>query len=124
MANDITQRVLQGALGTKRAVKLINIVSDATAESGLVVFNHEQFFENGRLMKFKAYGSTCLVRLEFEATDNAPIVSFDPVNNPCGDFECFGGITNPNTAGVTGNILMNVTGLASGGEITILLEIA
>lgn len=61
MANDITQRVLQGALGTKRAVKLINIVSDAT--------------------------------------DNAPIVSFDPVNNPCGDFECFGGITNPNTAG-------------------------
>lgn len=126
MANTITQRTLVGAGRDKVIVRLINIVSDGTEETDLVIYDNSTFVNDvtkGNLMKVVASGSTCQCLLEWDQTTDSPIVAFDPAYTQKYDFKHVGGVNNPGGAGATGDIVLTTTNLDAGDVVTILLVV-
>lgn len=126
MANTITQRTLFGAGDDRRIIRLINIVSDGTQESGLVIYDNSAFVDNatkGRLDRLTVSGSSCILRLEWDQTANSPIISINPAGLRDKDFESIGGISNPAEAGATGDMVLTTAELAAGDEVTLLIEV-
>jgi len=126
MANTILQRTLVGSGKDAKVVRLINLKSDGSQESGTVIFQNSSFSNiagHGSLLKVKLSGSDALVHLDWDQTSPSHLFSANPVNNPDFNFEDFGGIVNPNSTGATGNILLTTSGLASGEEFTLIITI-
>jgi hypothetical protein len=126
MANTVTQRTLVGDSRTRNVVRHVHIVSDGTEESDLIVFNNSDFVNDtskGRLVGLTAIGDSCVARLEWDQTADSPILSVDPANGVQLDFSHFGGVSNPNGSGATGDILLSTADLDAGDEITLILEI-
>lgn len=126
MTNTVTQRTIKGSGDSKKVIRLINIVSDGSEETDLVIYDNSAFVNDvarGRLTKVMASGSTCTIRLEWDQTTDSPIISFDPINNPIYDMYSFGGIPNPAGSGATGDIVMTTANLDTGDEVTILIEV-
>ncbi len=126
MPNTVTQRTLYGSGSMKTIVRSINIVSDGSEESDLVIFDNSAFCNNvakGRVMKISASGSDCTCTIEWDQTTDSPIANFNPANNTPLCFHKFGGITNPNGTGATGDILLTTTGLDSGDVVTIFITV-
>lgn len=126
MANTVTQRTILGSGSDKNIIRLINIVSDGSQETDLVIFNNSSFLNNaakGKLLGVWATGSDCVVRLEWDQTADSPVISLNPVSGIHVCFRQFGGISNPNGAGATGNLLLTTAGLAATEEITIIIKI-
>lgn len=126
MANTVTQRTLRGAGSDRKVMRLINIVSDGSEETDLVIFDNSTLLNDptkGRLLKVMSTGSTSTIRLEWDQTTDSPICSFDPINNPILKFYDIGGITNPNEAGATGDIVLTTANLDAGDEVTIYIEV-
>jgi len=126
MANTVTQRTLLGSGRDKTIVRLIHIVSDGTEESDLVVYDNSTLVNDitkGRLTEVWASGNSCVARLEWDQTTDAPIMSIDPSTGRHWNFTSFGGITNPAGTGATGDILLTTNNLDSGDEMTLILKI-
>lgn len=126
MANTVTQRTLLGSGSDKNIVRLIHIVSDGTEESDLVVFDNSAFVNDvskGRLVEAWVSGSDCVARLEWDQTTDSPIMTFNPSTGGHWCFEQFGGISNPNETGATGDILLTTGALDLGDELTIIIKI-
>lgn len=126
MVNTVTQRTLMGGANDQNVVRLINIVSDGSEETDLIVFNNSDFCNDvnrGRLMAVRASGSSCICRLEWDQSTDSPIVSIDPAYDQHICFRKFGGISNPRGTGATGDILLTTSNLDSGDEVTLILEI-
>lgn len=126
MANTVTQRTLVGSGSDKAIVRLINIVSDGSEESDLVIYDNSTLVNNvlkGNLVKVMCMGSSCELQLEWDQTADSPVISVNPINNPCFDFKSFGGIGNPGGSGATGDLLLTTTNLDSGDVVTLIIEI-
>lgn len=126
MPNTITQRTLFGGGSSRMVIRSIHIVSDGSEETDLVIYDNSTFFNDvtkGSLVKIKASGSSCTCRLEWDQTTDAPIISFDPINNPDFNFSSFAGISNPNGSGATGDIVLTTANLDAGDEVTIFIYV-
>jgi hypothetical protein len=126
MANTVTQRTLFGSASSKSVYRLIHIVSDGTEESDLVVYDNSTLIANtavGRLMEVWVSGDGGLLRLEWDQTTDSPAISVNASNAFHYDFRCFGGISNPNGTGATGDLLLSTAALDSGDEVTIIIHI-
>jgi hypothetical protein len=126
MPNTVTQRTVFGGGDDRLVVRLINIVSDGSEETDLVVYDNSTLVADvtrGSLIKVLASGSSCVCRLEWGQSTDSPIASFDPsqVQEVC--FKEFGGVTNPKGTGATGDILLTTSALDSGDEVTLVLFI-
>ena len=126
MANTVTQRTLSGASNERNIVRLITIVSDGSEESDLVIFSNAAFINSsgrGKLMQVWASGSSCQLQLEWDQTTDSPIAVLDPATAGYLDFRSFGGISNPNGTGATGDVLLTTTNLDSGDVVTLIIHI-
>ncbi len=126
MVNTVTQRTLFGAGDSKLVIRLINIASDGSEESDLVIYDNSTLVADvtkGSLVKVLASGSSCVCRLEWDQSTDSPICSFDPAQVQSLCFEDFGGIHNPAGSGATGDIVLTTSSLDSGDEVTLLLYI-
>lgn len=126
MANTVTQRTLAGDSTSREVVRLINIVSDGSEESDLVIYDNSAFINDvtkGKLLHCQVMGSDSLVFLEWDQSTDSPILSANPVNSPKFNFRHFGGIPNPGGTGATGDLLLSTANLDSGDQITLLITI-
>jgi hypothetical protein len=126
MANVIVQRTLFGSGSSRKVVRSVHIISDGSEETDLIVYDNSDFINDatkGRLTKIIASGNPCTCRLEWDQTTDNAIISFDPSYPLQVDFSFFGGISNPNGAGATGDILFSTGSLDLGDEITLIFEI-
>lgn len=126
MANTITSRTLSGSPSDKNLYLLINISSDGTEETDLVVYDNSAFFNQptkGKLLEVWASGSSSQLSLEWDQSTDSPIANFDPAYTQYLDFRSFGGITNPNGTGATGDILLTTANLDSGDVVTLILHV-
>lgn len=126
MANTITQRTLVGAGTDRHIIRSIHIVSDGSEETDLVIYDNSAFCADtskGSLMEVWASGSACVLRLEWDQTTDAPAASIDPSVNQHLCFEEFGGITNPNGTGATGDLVLTTASLDSGDEVLLIIKI-
>ena len=127
MPNTVTQRTLVGAGSDKNIIRHIQIVSDGSEETDLVIYDNSTLVADvakGRLVSVWASGSTCVARLEWDADTDVPVMSIDPSNGGFWDFSCFGGIDNSGGAGATGDLTLTTSGLDSGDELTLIIKIA
>lgn len=126
MPNTVTQRTLLGGVSSRYVVRQITIVSDGSEETDLVIYDNSAFINNvnkGNLMKLQVSGSSCLLKLEWDATADVPIISIDPSGHEDMCFEAIGGIPNPGGTGATGDVLLTTTGLDAGDEVTIIITV-
>lgn len=127
MPNTITQRTLLGSGSDKNIIRSINIVSDGSEETDLVIYDNSAFVNNvavGSLMQLWISGNTSTFRLEWDQSTDSPIFVADPASGGYWDFRGFGGITNPNGTGATGDILLSTAGLDSGDEVTLIIHVS
>lgn len=126
MPNTITQRTLSGSPSDRNVYRLINISSDGSEETDLVIFDNSTFIDQvgrGKLMQVWASGSSCQLTLEWDQGTDSPIVSFDPAYTQYLDFRTIGGISNPNGASATGDIVLTSANLDSGDVVTLILHV-
>ena len=126
MVNTVTQRTLLGSGSDKNIVRLINIVSDGSEETDLVIYDNSTLVADvskGRLVELMVSGSSCQCQLEWDQGTDSPVFTFDPANGNSWDFTSFGGISNPNGTGATGDLLLTTTNLDSGDVLSIIIKI-
>lgn len=127
MANTNTLRTLHGAGSSKKIIRMVNIVSDGTEETDLVVYDNSAFVgdtSKGKLMRLWVTGSwTGAVRLEWDQTADSAVISLGKGDSSYMDFRSFGGISNPGGAGATGDLVLTTTALAALDEVNIIVEI-
>lgn len=126
MSNSITQRTVFGGANTRLIYRLITIVSDGSEETDLVIYDNSALINNtaiGSVMAIEASGSSCQLLFEWDQTTDSPIAALDPAASPKFCFEEFGGISNPNGAGATGDVVLTTTNLDAGDVVTILIKI-
>lgn len=126
MVNTVTQRTLWGSGAYRTVWRLINISSDGSEETDLVIYDNSTLVNDvskGTLITVQASGSSCLLTLEWDQSTDSPICSFDPSVTQSLDFSAFGGVKNPNGTGATGDIVLTSASLDSGDLVTLLLEI-
>ena len=127
MANTVTQRTLHGAGDSRYIIKHIYVKGDGSGEvSNVVVYDNSAFINDtsrGSVWRVSFAGADMVCRLDWDQTTKSPLITANPVNSPKFNFSGFGGISNPNGTGATGDIVLSTTGLASGEEVTIILMI-
>lgn len=127
MANTVTQtKVIDAGTGNGWVVKKIEVVSDGTEETDLVVYDnsdHINVVSVGVLKKIEMNGSDCSVQLEWDQTTDSPIVAFNPSTGQTMDFNPIGGFKNPAGTGATGDLLLTTANLDAGDAFTIILHI-
>lgn len=126
MANTVTQRTLVGSGKDKTIVRLINIVSDGSEEADLVIYDNSTLVADvskGRLTELMVSGSSCQLQFEWDQSTDSPVFTCDPSNGNSWDFTSFGGISNPNGSGATGDLLLTTTNLDAGDVVSIIIKI-
>lgn len=127
MANTVTQRTLIGSGSDKIIVRHIHIASDGSEESDLIIYDNSTFVNDvskGRLVELWVSGSDAVIRLEWDQTTDSPAFVANPVSRGKWNFWSFGGITNPNGTGATGDLLLTTASLDAGDEVSIIIKIA
>lgn len=126
MVNTVTQRTLLGGGSDRNIYRMIHIVSDGSEEADLVVYDNSTLIADtakGSLMQVWLSGDASIMRLEWDQTTDSPAFAGDPTNGLHYDFRGFGGITNPNGSGATGDLLLTSVDLDSGDEVMIIIHI-
>lgn len=124
MANTVTQTTL--FTGTQVVKRQINIVSDGTEESDLVIFDRSTFdteTTKGRLMEVQISGSACTLTFEWDQTTDGLITSVNPGDNTKICYFEEGGRPNPGATGATGDILLTTAALDSGDVVNIIFTV-
>lgn len=126
MANTKTTRVLKGGANEKIYVLLFNLISDGTEETDLVIFDNSAVWNDvskGSIRSIQASGSDCVCMLKWDQTTDSPIANFNPALNQPQCYKEYGGISNPNGTGATGDLLLSTANLDSGDAFTLIVEI-
>ena len=126
MPNTIVQTTLFGETNGRRIVRHINIVSDGSEETDLVIYDNSALIANvnaGVVEKIEVFGSAGLLTFEWDQTTDFAICSMDSATNACADFSAFGGIKNPGGAGATGDVVLTTANLDAGDVVTIILTV-
>ena len=132
MANTITNFTMQA--GPKRVILYVTIASDGTNETNTVIYNsatqHTTIgdadtktckINSIRWVSNSPVGKASLL---WDATTKVLALSASYGGNPLNmDFTEIGGLANQGGSGVTGNILLTTTGLASGDQISFILDV-
>lgn len=132
MANTITNtRILANQ---HRVIQYICIDSDGTEETDLVVYDSSAVATaigisdplDSTIVSIRSVSNSAagVVHLEFDASTDVlamalPFGGFDMDL----DFSDIGGLANTSGTGITGDITLTTTGLASGDKIVIILEV-
>ncbi len=126
MANTVTQRTLMGGGSDKNIYRLVHIISDGTEESDLVVYNNSDFVADtakGNLKQIWVSGDASVIRLEWDQTADSPAFTCVPGGVDHIDFRHFGGISNPNGSGATGDLVLTSVDLDAGDELSLIIHI-
>lgn len=128
MANTVSQRTLHGDANSKYVVRSIHVISDGTEETDLVIYDNSAFVADtakGKLVSAHISGSfTGPIRLEYDATADTPITSLGIGDGATThDFSEYGGVHNPGGAGVTGDITLTTTKLATLDEFHLVIKV-
>jgi hypothetical protein len=127
MANTVTQRTLSGGGKDKNIIRSIHILSDGTEETDLVVYDNSAFTADtskGKLCQVWLSGNAATMRLEWDQDTDAPAFAGDPSNGNYWDFRGFGGISNPNGTGATGDLLLTTAALDANDEVFLVMHIS
>lgn len=133
MANTKTLKNI--LVSQKEAYVYLTLASDATNETSYPVYDSSVIAAaygdadplNCTLLEVYATASaaaTARVKLLWDAS--TPVLALDipaGANPTKGDFRAFGGLPNQGGSGITGDITLTTTGLASGDNITIVLHV-
>ncbi len=126
MVNTVTQRTIYGGGRSRKVVRIINIASDGSEETDLVIYDNSTLVADvtrGSLLKVEASGSSCQCTLEWDQSTDSPICSFDPAYTECLDFSETQGVRNPGGTGATGDIVLTTANLDNGDVVTLKLTI-
>lgn len=126
MANTVTQRTLVGGGSDRNIYRLIHISSDGSEETDLVIYDNSALVADvtkGSLAQVWLNGDASVIRLEWDQDADSPAFIGDPAAGAYYDFRGFGGITNPNGTGATGDLLLNTVDLDAGDEVFLLVHI-
>lgn len=127
MANTVTQTTDFGGGSSRRVLRTIVISSDGTEETDLVIFDHSAFANSSKyasvenIQVFGKAAAAATAAIEFDATSDDAIVSGSINEGFEVDYSRIGGKPNPGSTGVTGDIVLTTTGLASGDIFTVKL---
>lgn len=137
MSNTITSAILQA--DPRKVVVYYTLVSDGSNQSATNLYsastaltaiqtNFPNFSNTAKtaikdICAYAAVGSTARVELLWKATTNVMAFTIPPMTRVENCFESIGGLQNQGGSGVTGDILITTTGLASGDQIVIVLTV-
>jgi len=127
MVNTVTQRTLIGSGSDRNILRSIHISSDGTEEADLVVYDNSTFIADtskGALLEMWVSGSDCIVRLEWDQSTDSPAFVANPSTGTYWDFRSFGGVTNPNGTGATGDLVLTTSNLDAGDELMVIIRVA
>lgn len=106
---------------------MIHILSDGSEETDLVIYDNSTLINDvskGRLCQVWLSGNAATLRLEWDQSTDAPVFAGGPENGNYWDFRGFGGLSNPNGTGATGDLLLTTNSLDSGDEVFLVIQIA
>lgn len=133
MSNTITTATLQ--CNPKEIVIYTTLQSDGTQETATVLYDSSAQAATLNLTDpltssilrvdcSSNAASTARIRLLWDASTDVVALDIPSATDPSvRDFTRFGGLKNQGGSGVTGDILLTTTGLASGDTITLVLTI-
>lgn len=133
MSNTISSSTILA--GSKEAVVYLTLQSDGSNETATVIYDSSAVAttvgDNDTLDStiIFVYGScnaasTARVRLLWDATTDVVAMDIPTSTNPTkANFRSIGGLPNKGGSGITGDILLTTTGLASGDTLTLVLHI-
>ncbi len=132
MPNTITQTTL--LTSRAKVIKHIVIASDGTEETDLVIYDSSVVATalgiadplTCRLdrIEYSVSSATSFITLEFDASTDVMVAAIPSNASGVIDFRQFGGIRNTAGSGVTGDITLTTTGLASGDSLHIVIEVS
>ena len=129
MADAVTSQTLFD--GDKHVVMKFTNISDGTGESAVKKVDVSA-------LNADIYGNTCSsvaiekiwwqcigmkVRMFFDATSDAFIIELGENQSGHHDYTSFGGLTNPASSGVTGDIMFTTVGHSSADTYTIIMQV-
>lgn len=126
MTNTVTQRTIVGSGSDRNVYRLIHIVSDGSEETDLVVYDNSTLAADvttGKLMQVWLSGADAIMRLEWDQSTDSPAFAGSPANGNHWDFRGFGGISNPNASGATGDLVLTTSALDNGDEVFMVIHI-
>jgi hypothetical protein len=136
MANTITNKTVYA--GANRVIKYITLVSDGSQETNTVLYDSSVIATAVGLADpltsniesvyaSVSAASTARIKLNWDATTPVLALDIPPVTSIVkADFRRhipIGGLPNQGGTGITGDITLTTTGLASGDLMTLVLEI-
>ncbi len=130
--NTITQTTL--LTSRAKVIKHIALVSDGTEETDLVIYDSSVVATalgiadplTCRLdrIEYSVSSATSFITLEFDASTDVMVAAIPSNASGVIDFRQFGGIRNTSGTGITGDITLTTTGLASGDSLHIVIEVS
>lgn len=129
MANKITTNLIMNS--SRQYVLLYNLLADGSGDlsASLILNTTLDLPVTAKLAKLWYLTGSVKTDAQFtaqllwKATTNVPLVSLAPNHSDCMDFMKIGGIPNPKASGVTGDVVLTTTGMATAGDtVTMLLE--
>lgn len=133
MANTVTNTVLSEGKGS--IVQYITIASDGTDETDLVIYDSSARASSigipdpltCNIRKIKVItndtAATFTGKLEFDADTDVLALSIPPNEGVEQCFKDIGGLKNTAGTGITGDITLTTTNIASGDSLSIMLEV-
>lgn len=133
MANTVTNT--QVLVGQNEVIQYVTLASDGSQETDLVIYDSSAVATSLGITDpltcniLSVYGSastasTARVWLEFDATTDILAIDIPAQTNPTDkNFRYIGGLKNTAGTGITGDVTLTTTGLASGDKLTIILEV-
>jgi hypothetical protein len=124
-----------------KVIQYITIASDGTEETDLVVYDSSavhtalgnpadsltctilSIYATVSAAQPDITGTGARVFLEFDATTDVLALDIPPNQLIKNDFTPIGGLRNTAGTGITGDIMLNTTGLENGDKITIILAV-
>ncbi len=125
MPNTNTIQVI-GTAASRDVIVHVNIVSDGSEETSLIVYDNSTLINNvhkGKVVALEAYGGDCSCTLYWDQTTDSPIVSFNPSGSPKICFRELGNRPNPDATGATGDILLSTANLDAGDAVSIFITV-
>ena len=126
MVNTVTQKTLFGDANTRKIVRSVNVESDGTEETDLIIYNNSDFaadVSKGRILRVWMMGSfTGSLFLSWDQTTDETAISLGQQDAYI-DFRSFGGYQNPGATGATGDLFLTTRALANLDDFTLIVEL-
>ena len=123
------------ALGNRSVIQQIQIASDGSEETDLVVYDSSAVAAALfpvrtnplncaiRRIMYSTSSKLAVVRIKWDATADVLAWAMPAGGDGVFDFSSFGALKNPAGTGITGDIMLTTTGLEAGDSISLILEV-